>query len=69
MADKQIIKEQERARKHDCDGKCYWSTGMCPRVEYCEETRAKEFLATLLALITILVAPVCVLAIILFLLF
>ena len=35
--------------KHNCDGRCYWSTGMCPSVEICDETRFGEFIATVIA--------------------
>ena len=53
--DRELKKQQERAKKYGCDGTCYWSTGMCPRVETCDETRTGEFIATAIATITILV--------------
>lgn len=30
---RELKKQQERAKKYGCDGRCYWSTGMCPSVE------------------------------------
>ena len=36
---RELKKQQERAKKYGCDGRCYWSTGMCPSVEICDETR------------------------------
>lgn len=46
--------QQERAKKYGCDGRCYWSTGMCPSVEICDETRVGEAIATAIGLITVL---------------
>ena len=46
-------KQKKLADKYKCDGKCYWSTGMCPRVDYCEHTRYKEFIAMMLAILLI----------------
>lgn len=40
--------------KYGCDGRCYWSTGMCPSVEICDETRVGEAIATAIGLITVL---------------
>lgn len=37
---RELKKQQERAKKYGCDGRCYWSTGMCPSVEICDETRS-----------------------------
>ena len=34
---RELKKQQERAKKYGCDGRCYWSTGMCPSVEICGE--------------------------------
>lgn len=45
--------KEERSKLYGCDGKCYWATGMCPRAEICEETRVREFVASLLAGLTI----------------
>ena len=42
---------EERAKKHGCDGICYTSTSMCPAAETCPETRTKEGLATIAAVI------------------
>lgn len=53
-------KQEELANKYHCDGRCYWSTGMCPRVDYCEHTRVKEFIAT------ILIIPISIVGLILF---
>jgi hypothetical protein len=51
---KELKKQQERAKKYGCDGRCYWNTGMCPNVEICDETRVGEAIATAIGLITIL---------------
>lgn len=50
---RELKKQQERAKK-GCDGRCYWSTGMCPSVEICDETRVGEAIATAIGLITVL---------------
>ena len=42
---------EERAKKHGCNGICYTSTSMCPLAETCPETRTKEGLATIAAII------------------
>ena len=44
---RELKKQQERAKK-------YWSTGMCPSVEICDETRVGEAIATAIGLITVL---------------
>ena len=49
---RELKKQQERAKKYGCDGRCYWSTGMCPSVEICDETRVGEAIATAIGLIT-----------------
>ena len=36
-----------------CTGRCYWDTGMCPRVDICDETRTTEFAAALIGLISV----------------
>lgn len=46
-------KQKKLADKYKCDGRCYWKTGMCPRADYCEHTRYKEFLAMMLAILLI----------------
>lgn len=51
---RELKKQQERAKKYGCDGRCYWSTGMCPSVEICDETRVGEAIATAIGLITVL---------------
>ena len=50
---RELKKQQERAKKYGCDGRCYWSTGMCPSVES-DETRVGEAIATAIGLITVL---------------
>ena len=45
----------EKAQLYNCDGECYWSTGMCPCAETCPETRTKEGLATIAAIISYIV--------------
>ena len=47
---------EERAKKHQCDGICYASTYMCPRAEWCDETRVGEFIATVIAAILVILA-------------
>ena len=47
---RELKKQQERAKKYGCDGRCYWSTGMCPSVEIC----VGEAIATAIGLITVL---------------
>lgn len=44
-------KQKKLADKYKCDGRCYWSTGMCPRVDYCEHTRYKEFITMMLVIL------------------
>lgn len=51
---RELKKQQERAKKYGCDGRCYWSTGMRPSVEICDETRVGEAIATAIGLITVL---------------
>lgn len=60
--------ELDRAKKYGCDGICYGCRFMCPRVEYCPETRFKEGLATLFAVLTILAIPFMILVLIIILL-
>lgn len=45
--------EEERRELYGCDGKCYWPYGMCPRVEFCEETKKREFVASWLSVVII----------------
>ena len=48
---KEMEKRKIRSEKYDCDGKCYPDFGCCcPRVDYCPETRTKEFLGTIAAI-------------------
>ena len=47
--------KEEKAQLYDCDGQCYWNTGMCPCVETCPETRTKEGWATIAAIISYIV--------------
>lgn len=47
--------KKEKAQLYGCDGQCYWNTGMCPCVETCPETRTKEGLATIAAIISYIV--------------
>lgn len=51
-------KEQERSEKYGCNGRCYTSTQMCPRVEFCPKTRDEEFAATMIAVTTVIFAPI-----------
>lgn len=55
----------ERARKHDCNGRCYPKHGpMCPRVDTCDETCVGEFLATLVVALLIFIGVPLVMALI-----
>lgn len=57
--------EQERSKRHNCDGRCYWSTGMCPRVEICEETKKSERRALIVAnIVTYVLAAVTMLLVV-----
>ena len=47
--------KKEKEKLYGCDGQCYWSTGMCPCVDTCPETRTKEGLATIAAVICYIV--------------
>ena len=47
--------EIEKSKKHNCDGLCYTRYHMCPRVDYCSETRTKEFFATIIAGLCLLI--------------
>lgn len=40
-----------KANKYNCDGLCYGNRFMCPRADYCNETRIKEGIATIIACI------------------
>lgn len=51
---RELKKQQERAKKCGCDGRCYWSTGMCPSVEICDKTRVGEAIATVIGMIGVL---------------
>ena len=52
---KEAEDEQTKLRTEETAGKrCYWSTGMCPSVEICDETRVGEAIATAIGLITVL---------------
>ena len=42
MSKRELKKQQERAKKYGCDGRCYWETGMCPAVEVCEENQSRR---------------------------
>ena len=62
MSKRELRKQQERARRHGCDGRCYWETGMCQAVEVCEETKTGEFMATVIggivALLMMAILPI-----------
>ena len=60
-------KQKKLADKYKCDGRCYWKTGMCPRADYCEHTRCKEFIAMMFAVL--LIPAVTIAMIILFILY
>lgn len=51
-------KQKERAEKYNCDGKCYWSTGMCGGVEWCEATRKKELIASISGVLLMFGIPI-----------
>ena len=50
-------KVQERKEKYNCDGHCYTPYYMCPRTEICPETRGREFISTIAAVLTLLAIP------------
>ena len=58
--DKKNRKRILRSARHGCDGFCYYSTGMCPYVDTCEETRVKEFFVTLMAVTTMVGVPLVI---------
>lgn len=51
---RELKKQQERAKKYGCDGRCYWNTGMCPSVEICDETRVGEAIQTAMGVTMVL---------------
>ena len=57
---RELKKQQERAKKYGCDGRCYWSTGMCPSVEICDETRVGEAIGLITVLAMIAMVPIIV---------
>lgn len=52
------LTKEQKIDTYGCDGKCYWDTGMCHRVEICPETRNKEFVATSVACILVLLLTI-----------
>ena len=42
---------RRRAKSYDCDGLCYSRHKTCNRIDYCPETRSREFTATVIAVI------------------
>lgn len=42
-------KRRQRAEKHGCDGVCYGKDGMCGAIEWCDETRNGELMASVIA--------------------
>lgn len=47
-------KVEERAKKYNCNGICYSRYHMCPNADTCPETGWKEFIATIGAIICII---------------
>ena len=55
MSQKRLQKAAGKSRKStDAMADATWETGMCPAVEICEETRAGEFMATVIGGIVVL---------------
>lgn len=52
--------ELERAKKYDCNGICYGCRFMCPRAETCPETKDREFMASMVAMITVVGFPILI---------
>lgn len=44
----------------NCDGKCYTDTNICPCVDVCPKTRYEEFVATIAAATTVMLAPAAI---------
>lgn len=47
MKKSEFEKQKERAEKYHCTGRCYWDTGMCPRVDICDEYYTDDEIAKL----------------------
>lgn len=47
---------ERRKKKYGCDGKCYTSLSMCGAADTCPETRKKEWRATVISLVIILLS-------------
>lgn len=47
-------KELELAKKHNCSGLCYGCRFECPKVDTCPETCVREFIATIIAVVSCL---------------
>ena len=61
----EMEKAEQRAKKYGCDGNCYTGKRICPRIDYCPETRTGEFIASVVAMLVCLLAlPVGVVALI-----
>lgn len=63
-----IEAQEERARKHDCNGVCYSSNYMCPCVEWCEETKTEEAIGWILAYISIILVALSPIGVIVYVL-
>ena len=62
-------KKQKRIKRYNCDGNCYMNKSICPRIEYCPETRVREFWATVVAVLVILSIPIAMVGLIIYMLF
>lgn len=47
---------ERRKKLYSCDGICYSMTSMCPNVDYCQEMKEKEFISTVVAVLTPIVS-------------
>lgn len=59
---------EQRAKKYNCDGRCYgeyigsgW-VGICGRINTCPETRKGELFWTVIAILTVILSPMIIIA-------
>lgn len=69
---------ERRKKMYGCNGKCYcdsiWDEDLkcmtqatcCGRIDTCEETRFGEFIATILAILTIIAIPIAIVGFLIF---
>lgn len=52
---------QRRQKTYGCDGQCYSGIQCCNAIDTCDETRHKEFLATILVLVLFILIAIAIL--------